>query len=94
MIIQPNSPADSAAQLAQTATPHRHSAPTSQTSQDAAAQRWSQLAIADTDGDPTMDAAGADKLMGQLTQSMFDTTSQAQVAQSGLDPQSVLELLQ
>jgi hypothetical protein len=96
MTIQPNSATDNAAQIAAQAFSNVKQGQTTTASPGGSSdlQAWSGLALAagDTDGD--IDSTTADQLTQSLTKSMFDNSAAALQAQSGANPQSVLELLQ
>ena len=57
-------------------------------------QAWSGLALSASDTDGDMDSSAADRLTQSLTKSMFDNSGTALQAQSGNNPQSILDLLQ
>ena len=96
MTIHSNSATENAAQLAAQAflNPKANQTSTASPGGSADLQAWSGLALSASDTDGDMDSSAADRLTQSLTKSMFDNSATALQAQSGNNPQSILDLLQ
>jgi len=96
MTIHPKSATETPAQIAtQAFTPVRQNQSTqTSTNISTPTDAWSGLTVSDTESGGELDGASADQLMQALAKSMFDNSAQALSAQSGLNSQSALELIQ
>jgi hypothetical protein len=96
MTIQPNSAADNAAQLAAQAflNPKQNQAAASPSADPSPVQPWNALVASVGEDGGAMDSATSAQLTQQLAKSMFDNAAASLQAQSGANPQSVLDLIQ
>ncbi len=100
MTIQPNSgtetPAQMAAQAFAPSKQNQQTQPNLLSDSTASTDTFSSSSVGETEsaGAGELDASSADQLTQALTKSMFDNSAQALTAQSGLNSQSALELIQ
>jgi hypothetical protein len=95
MTIQPNSAAETAAQTTlQAFARQKRSVPSAVPNEPSASQSFNSSSIDEMSSGEELDPVKADQLTQNLTQGMTGAQSSAFTAQSGINAQTALELLQ